>query len=116
MLPTLPPGSEIEVTPLPEHVPLGAILVFTRGRGAVVHRLVGRKGPLYLTQADGHERSDAAVRAEQIIGVVRAAWLGGEQVWPTRWEPVLRWKWLLRYQGLRGWRWVARRLRKQRRP
>ncbi|MCB9127970.1 MAG: S24/S26 family peptidase [Ardenticatenales bacterium] len=108
MVPTLPAGAEIDVVPLQGAPPWGALLLFAKGRGAVVHRYVGRRGDSYFTQADGHMRPDGPLEAGQIIGLVRAAWWNGEAIWPTRAEPMWRAKWLLRYQWLRARRRLAR--------
>lgn len=110
MVPTLRPGSEVEIVPPPTTIPLGALVVFV---GAdqdtlVVHRLVRRRGAQWITQGDGRWLPDPAIAPQQVVGVVRQAWQEGAPYWPSKFTPWLAMLWLFRYHGLRlgrvGWR------------
>lgn len=111
MIPTLPPDCEIEIVMAPAVLPLGALLVFANGPALVSHRLVHRAGPFLVAQGDNRREPDRWLRAEQVLGVVAAAFHQGRQVWPGRFEPFWRRWWVLRARAL----WLARRLRGRRR-
>jgi hypothetical protein len=108
MLPTLPPGCEIEIVPPPATLPLGALLVFAGRDSLVVHRLVHRSSPYFVAQGDNRREPDPWLRPDQVLGVVLSAYRGEHRLWPSRWEPVLRWRWIGRAGGL----WLLRRLRR----
>jgi hypothetical protein len=63
MTPTLPTACQIEVIPLPEPAPLGALVVFAAGDRLIAHRLVRRAGGRWVTQGDGALAADAPLAA-----------------------------------------------------
>jgi len=111
MLPTLPIECEIEVAPLAQRAPIGSLVVFAVGDTLVAHRLVRRAGGHWVMQGDGRRASDPPIGAEQILGVVVAAYRDGLRCWPGRVEPALRWFWVARYSLLRPIRFVWNALR-----
>lgn len=108
MRPTLPPDCEIEVTPTPSTIPLGALLVFAGGSSLVAHRLIFRTRSVLITQGDNQRRPDQRLRPDQVLGVVTAAYRGQHRIWPGALEPVLRWWWIGRATTL----WTHRRLKR----
>jgi hypothetical protein len=108
MLPTLPPGCEIEIVPPPATIPLGALLVFASRTSLVAHRLVYRADPFLVAQGDNRREPDPWLRPNQVLGVVLIAHQGERRLWPTRWEPILRWVWIGRAGGL----WLLRRFKR----
>ena len=107
MTPTLPPACQIEVIPLPEPPPLGALVVFAAGDRLIAHRLVRRAGARWVTQGDGALAADAPLAADQILGMVAAAYRGrgvhttGRRCWPARGARWLAWFWIARHHALR---------------
>ncbi len=87
------------------------MIVFVVGDALVAHRLVRRAGLFWIAQGDNRLGPDRALKVEQMLGRVVAARVGERQVWPGRFERVLAGFWLLRYQALRGLRWLSRRVR-----
>jgi hypothetical protein len=112
MLPTLPPGCEIEIVPPPATIPLGALLVFAGHASLVTHRLVYRADSFLVTQGDNRREPDRRLRPEQVLGVVLVAYQGKCRLWPTRWEPILQWAWIGRASGL----WLLRRFKRLMNP
>jgi hypothetical protein len=108
MAPTLPAGCEIEIVPPPTTIPVGSLLVFAGHDSLVVHRLVHRSSPFLVAQGDNRWEPDPWLRPEQVLGVVLNAYQGERLLWPSRWEPILRWWWIGRADGL----WLLRRLRR----
>ncbi len=106
MLPTLPPGCEIEIAPPPATIAPGALLVFAGNTSLVVHRLVHRAPPFLITQGDNRLEPDPRLGASQVLGIVVAAYQGERRLWPRAWEPILKWWWIGRAGGL----WLLRRL------
>jgi hypothetical protein len=102
MLPTLPVECEIEVAPLSQRAPLGSLVVFAAGDILVAHRLVRRAGGRWMMQGDGRWVPDPPIGAEQVLGLVVAANLGGRRCWPGRAESALRWFWVVRYHVLKS--------------
>jgi hypothetical protein len=105
MLPTLPPDCEIEIVPPPAAIPLGALVVFAGNASLVVHRLVHRTPSRLLTQGDNRRGPDAWLQPSQVLGVVVAAYYDTRRIWPRAAEPVLRWWWIGRADGM----WLLRR-------
>jgi hypothetical protein len=108
MLPTLPPGCEIEIVPPPATIPLGALLVFAGQASLVAHRLVHHADPYLVAQGDNRREPDPRLRPEQVLGVVLIAYQGERRLWPNRWEPILKWWWIGRAGGL----WLLRRFKR----
>lgn len=111
MRPTLPVACEIEIAPQPSCVPLGSLVVFANGDALVAHRLVRRKGDVWITQGDGRLAPDRPLAQAQVLGVVTAAHRDGRRIWPGAAEGVVRWFWLARYHLLRPLRFARRCLR-----
>lgn len=111
MLPTLPVECEIEVAPLSQRAPIGSLVVFAAGDILVAHRLVRRAGGRWMMQGDGRWVPDPPIGAEQILGVVVAAYFGARRCWPRRAEPAQRWFWIARYYLLRPLRFARHALR-----
>jgi hypothetical protein len=112
MTPTLPPACQIEVIPLPEPAPLGALVVFAAGDRLIAHRLVRRAGGRWVTQGDGCLAADAPLTPKQILGVVQAAYQDGRRCWPGRGARCLAWFWIARHHALRPVRWAWRAARR----
>lgn len=109
MRPTLPVECEIEVMPLPERVPLGALIVFAHQDALVAHRLVRRSGPWWLTQGDNRRSPDRVLQREHILGMVYAAYTPDRRrCWPGPLSGALAWIWIARYHMYRGARFLAR--------
>ncbi len=106
MLPTLPSDCEIEITPPPAVIPLGALVVFASGASLVAHRLIHRAPPFLVTQGDHRREPDPWLRPEQVLGVVDAAYQDERRIWPRRGETLRRWWWISRARLL----WLVRRL------
>ncbi len=115
MTPTLPPTCQIEVIPLPERPPLGALVVFAASPALIAHRLVRRDGGRWVTQGDGCLAPDAPLAPEQILGVVVAASRDGRRCWPDPAAAWLAWFWIARHYALGPARAVWRTLRSLRR-
>jgi hypothetical protein len=109
MRPTLPPECEIDVAPLPPHVPLGSLIVFANGDALVAHRLVRRAGGKWITQGDNRRSPDRALDPTRVLGLVRAAYLPNQQqCWPSALSGALAWFWIARYHMFRAVRFVVR--------
>lgn len=111
MTPTLPSDCEIEAAPLAGPAPLGALVIFVADGRLVAHRLVRRAGDRWVTQGDGRPLPDAPLTADQIIGVVAAAYRDGRRCWPGPGERWLARFWRARHHARR----LLRRLRGARR-
>lgn len=112
MWPTLPPGCEVEIAPLPPGGPrVGDVVVFLDRNTLIAHRLVRRQGDLWVAQGDGRLGPDPLLRADQLVGRVTAAWQDGRPVWPRRGEKLRATAWVARYHLLRPVRFVYRRVR-----
>ncbi len=109
MLPTLPPGCEIEIAPPPASLSPGALLVFAGSASLVVHRLVHRTPFFLVAQGDNRREPDPRLRPGQVLGIVVAAYQGDRQLWPRPWEPILKWWWIGRAGGL----WLLRRIKRR---
>jgi hypothetical protein len=111
MSPTLPTKCTIEIRPLLEHVRPGTLIVFAAGDSLIAHRLVARRGAVWIAQGDGRLAPDAPIGSEQVFGRVAAAFTGNRPIWPRRSEPLLALAWVVRYHFLRPVRSVRRRIR-----
>ena len=60
MLPTLEHGQEGYYVPVPFHkLKIGDIVIFANKRNyTTIHRIVGRKGPFWITKGDNNKRED----------------------------------------------------------
>jgi hypothetical protein len=114
MVPTLPQACEIDVVPLTAPPRLGDVIVFASGEALVAHRLVQRRGTVWIAQGDNRRAPDAALRPSRVLGVVSAARLADRRIWPRRGERAWTVLWLARYHCLRPVRWAVRWARRQR--
>ncbi len=73
MMPTLHPGDTCQVRLGERDVRLGDIVVYRRGQGLVIHRVVWRRGDWVWTRGDALIRPDPRVRRGSILGVVVTA-------------------------------------------
>lgn len=80
MMPTLCPGDTCLVHLGERDVRPGDIIVYWRGRGLVVHRVVWCRGDWVWTRGDALVCPDPRVRREHILGVVVAAEREGEPI------------------------------------
>ncbi|MCS6845156.1 MAG: S26 family signal peptidase [Caldilineales bacterium] len=111
MWPTLPPGCEVEIVPLPAEGPkVGDVVVFLDRNTLIAHRLVRRDGALWIAQGDGRLGPDPPLREDQLVGRLAAAWQDGRPVWPRRAENIRATAWVARHHLLRPVRFVYRRL------
>lgn len=104
MAPTLPPGCEIEIAPLPPRVHLGDPIVFMAADTLVAHRLVHRFRGRWITQGDSRKTPDQPVDPGQALGVVTAAYLDGRRCWPAPLSRLRAMRWVARYYLLRALR------------
>lgn len=76
MWPTLREGDRVWVALGWEGVGRGDLIVYRRGEGLVVHRVVAvqpkSEGGLFITQGDNRRHRDAPVAPSQVIGLVTA--------------------------------------------
>jgi hypothetical protein len=112
MRPTLPRECEIDVARLPERLVLGALVVFEANGVLIAHRLVDRAGERWVTQGDGCLAPDRPLAADQLLGIVTAAYHEDRRCWPGRAERCLARFWIVRYHALRPVRFAWRRLRR----
>ena len=110
MRPTLPIECTIEIHPLPHDTRPGALIVFASRDSLIAHRLVAQHRDGWIAQGDGRLGPDALLAPSQVFGVVTAAYLGTEQIWPGPLEGLLGAAWVARYHLLRPVRWGRRRL------
>ncbi|MEA3338216.1 MAG: S24/S26 family peptidase [Chloroflexota bacterium] len=96
MMPTLPPGCEIEIVPAPKELRSGLLVVFSNGATLVAHRVVHRDGQYWITQGDGRWHPDLPLDADQVLGTVASAYQGEKRIWPRRFGRVTRWFWVAR--------------------
>ena len=108
MQPTLPADCEITIVPLPDHLPLGSLIVFAgRDSALVAHRLVHRTARHLVAQGDARQQPDPWLDPVQVLGLVSAATVDSRRVWPSRIEALLKWFWVGRAAAL----WLLRRVR-----
>ncbi|MBA3533499.1 MAG: S24/S26 family peptidase [Ardenticatenales bacterium] len=110
MVPTLRPGTTIEIVPATEPIALGALVVFARRDSLVVHRLVRRTNGQWITQGDGRSLPDPPIDREQVLGIAARAYEADREYWPGRTARVLAMFWLFRYHVGRVARIVQRRI------
>lgn len=60
MMPTLEHGQEVYCQPVPFHkLKIGDIVAFTnKNNYAIIHRIVRRRGPFWITKGDNNKRED----------------------------------------------------------
>jgi hypothetical protein len=83
MSPCIREGDVIQVAPLSGGMPcLGQVVacVPPGGRGPVVHRVIGRRGPLFRTKGDNVCRTDGLLARSQILGLVTRVERNGRPV------------------------------------
>lgn len=108
MLPTLPPGSTIEIHPVRQDETLGDILVFAERSTLVVHRLVARHHNRWILQGDNRTEWDPPVQPAQVIGRVLKATYQGSLTYPHKFDRMIAYFWIARYHGLKLLRFVRR--------
>jgi hypothetical protein len=73
MAPVARPGDAFVIAPPGRRGPtFGDVVAVVAGSRAVVHRIVGRRGALYLTKGDASPHFDSPARREDVLGLVRA--------------------------------------------
>ncbi len=72
MAPVARPGDAFVIVPLGRRPTFGDVVAVVAGSRAVVHRVVGRRGALYLTKGDASPYFDSPARREDVLGLVRA--------------------------------------------
>ncbi|MCZ7574615.1 MAG: S24/S26 family peptidase [Ardenticatenaceae bacterium] len=102
MVPTLPPGCEIDIVPLPAVVRLGDVVVFAAGDTLVAHRLVHRSRGHWITQGDARRTPDRPLDPALVVGAVRAAYRRERRCWPRRLSRPWSLIWVVRYHVLRA--------------
>ena len=108
MQPTLPPDCEIAIVPISDKLPLGSLIVFAGNDSALVaHRLVHRTDRHLVAQGDARLQPDPWLDPAQVLGRVVEALVNGRRIWPSRFEALIKWRWVGRAYGL----WLLRRAR-----
>ena len=98
MTPTLPSGCLIEVRPLNGPLRSGDIVVFPQETGLVAHRLVRRRGDVWITQGDARAWPDAPIPERLLVGRVAAAWADSRLIWcEEQQSPLIRLRWILHH-------------------
>ena len=113
MIPTLRPGDEIVVEPVPiEALQPGDLILFQGGRELVCHRLVGVSGGALLTRGDAGSSAGERIAPHQVLGKVveirqRTLWVGFKFTLQGALLPSLL-RWLRRLQRLAPYRILLR--------
>ncbi len=77
MLPLLPPGTVVEIEPLPSKLNVGDVLVFRAGKSLLVHRVVALRGESGVqTCGDAIPENPEHVAYRDVVGRVRSVWAG----------------------------------------
>jgi signal peptidase I len=113
MLPTLRPGDEIAVEPVPiEALQPGDLILFQGGRELVCHRLVAVFEGALLTRGDAGSSAGERIAPHHVLGKVvkirkRTLWLGFKVALQSALLPPLL-RWLRRLQRLKAYRILLR--------
>lgn len=94
MLPTIRPGDCLIVKSRdPQEIQPGQIILYTRERGLVAHRVVSRSGDDWMTRGDCMRSADAPVHSKDIVGGVVGIVREGRQITPewTRFGRAAAW-------------------------
>ncbi len=94
MLPLLRPGvDEVLLSPLPEEVLKGDIILYKREDGSfVLHRVMGKKGALYTFCGDNQTVFEKGLKKEQMIAIVLEITRDGEKINLTENKEYLSYK------------------------
>ena len=82
MLPSIRPGDEIEVQPIPFHeIETGDVIAYRRGDRLFAHRVIGKDpGNNPITRGDSLPQADAPVLESELLGSVTAVFREGRRV------------------------------------
>jgi signal peptidase I len=72
MAPVAQPGDAFVIARPGRRPTFGDVVAVVAGSRAVVHRVVGRRGALYLTKGDASPYFDSPARRKDVLGLVRA--------------------------------------------
>jgi signal peptidase I len=104
---TFAPGQTLYIHPESSEPQPGDVVVFSRGEGFTVHRVVKVTGSGLITRGDNNPRpDDAPVSPEQVVGVVDQVGEGDSTTSILRGQKALqkaqiRWKWMALTDKLR---------------
>ena len=113
MIPTLRPGDEIAVEPVPiDALRAGDLILFQGWRALVCHRLVEASGDALLTRGDARLSAGERIAPHQVLGKVmeirkRTLWVGFKVTLQGALLPPLL-RWLRRLQQLETYRTIMR--------
>ena len=113
MAPTLQPGDEIVVRPVPlEQIWVGDLILFTHQGQLVCHRLVEMSAGAMLTRGDAASSAGERIARDQVLGKVvrirkRTVWVGLKASLQRVLVPLLL-RWLPRLQRVRAYRLLLR--------
>jgi hypothetical protein len=82
MLPSIRPGDEVELQPIPFHgIEAGEVIAYRRADRLFIHRVIG-KDPLNnpITRGDTLRQAEAPVLESELLGSVRAIFRAGEKI------------------------------------
>jgi signal peptidase I len=83
MLPSIRPGDEIEVQPIPFHeIETGDVIAYRRGDRLFAHRVIGKDpgNNNLITRGDSLPQADAPVLESELLGSVAAVFRNGERI------------------------------------
>lgn len=73
MLPTIRHGEIVHVKPVAsDMLRIGDIVLLRRGEKFKAHRIIRKRGPLFITRGDAGMEADGEIRGDQILGRVIA--------------------------------------------
>lgn len=73
MLPTIQNGEIVHVKPVAaDTLRIGDIVLLRRGEDFKAHRIIRKRGPLFITRGDAGVDTDGEIRGDQILGKVIA--------------------------------------------
>ena len=73
MLPTIQHGEIVHVKPVAgDMLRIGDIVLLRRGEKFKAHRIIRKRGPLFITRGDAGMEPDGEIRGDQILGRVIA--------------------------------------------
>jgi hypothetical protein len=73
MMPAIQDGEIVHVKPIAsDMLRVGDIVLLRRGQEFKAHRIVRKRGPLFITRGDAGMETDGEIRADEILGMVIA--------------------------------------------
>jgi hypothetical protein len=73
MMPTIQDGEIVHVKPTAsDMLRIGDIVLMRRGDEFKAHRIIRKRGPLFITRGDAGMETDGEIRGDQILGMVIA--------------------------------------------